>query len=244
MNIKRNRIAGLLFLAFLPLLVSGCETIKMPIDPVGAQFQLLPDAPLVGVNVVDTRPKEKIGFIGGCQIKAKKSELAAAGQKYLSKTLFQSGINPVQISGENFTNERSIEEIMRQLNAAGLIRIEITEARVSSIDLILDPPQYELTGRIVVYGQGGKVAMQDYIFGRETSQSLTAGGKGKALMRTLDNAIFSLQGNKRFQDALQSFKRKPELTVKLSQLSPPQSESTDPDIDGPGEPTAGKELVR
>jgi len=196
---------GLSFL-LLCFVITGCQTIKMPTGPDVSRLTLLPSAPLVEVRVTDARAKDKIGTIGATQIIAKRSETSEMARNLLVRFLYDQGVNSMDAPQIDFDSIQKISEVLERFNAQGMMLFEITKIKVSSIDLILDNPQYEITASVIIYLRNGKMLFHEDIHAMEESRSLTASGEGRTISRILSRAIHTLGQNHEFRQALESLK--------------------------------------
>lgn len=194
------------FFVFFCFSLIGCQTVRIPSGPDVSKLGLIPNAPLVGLNVLDVRNSNKIGTIGASTILAKPSETVGMTQNYAVDFLHQQGINSVITPQVDFTDSNHIQEAINKLHADGMLRLEITGMRVSSIDLLLDNPQYEVDILVIVYSKEGKSIFHEYIHGLEKSRALFSGGQGEAIGRIVSQALWTLEQNPDFRKALTALK--------------------------------------
>jgi hypothetical protein len=203
----RNNNFLYFFAAIFLLGFTGCQTITMPSGPDVSRLELLADAPLLAVNISDSRSKEKIGSIGAAQLMVKKSDAITMTHHYLFDFLHHQGVNSVLVPEINFQQSENIRQTALRSRAEGILRFEINAFRVSSVDLLLDEPQYEVDASIIVYSAEGKLLFHDYVHGFEKSRALTASGSGKVIGQILSNALWTLELNPKFKSTLKSLKQ-------------------------------------
>ena len=193
---------ALTFFCFL----TGCQTIRLPSGPDVSKLGFMPNAPLASVQVSDTRDKDKIGTIGAAQIIVKKADTVGMIQNYVLDFLYRQGINVVAAPQLNFSQTENIRSAAQMTNAQGVVKFELNALRVNSIDLLLDPPTYEVDALFVLYSKDGTCLFQEYIHGRKQSQALTEAGKGKAVGEAVNNALWTLEASQGFKKAVSSLK--------------------------------------
>jgi len=184
------------------LLLTGCQTMKIPSGPDIAKLEPLTNAPTFVAAVQDSREKAKIGNICLTSISAKKDQVIACAQNYLEKFLYDQGIDSEFVQGLNVADPEKIRQSIQQTGASGAIYLDVYTITVKSIDILMDPPKYGLFGEVVICGRDGQPVYRTEVQSNTISQSLTEKGKGEALAQLIQNAVESLGQNARFKKEL------------------------------------------
>lgn len=199
---------NMLIVFALGMLISGCETLKMPPGPDISTFALIPNAPLVIVSVTDTRTRDKIGTIGLDTLKVKKSDTPTLARNCISEFLYGRGINVTQSPSIDFGQIDSIRAVANALHAQGVIKFDVNAIHVRSIDLILDAPEYEVDVFLAIYSADGEAIFHEQLHGSTESRAFTSKGAGDAVETALRNAILVLNGSNEFDKAIDYLKKK------------------------------------
>ena len=173
------------------LLFSGCSTVvKLPDDFSGANG-VSGTASQVAIQIRDSRGTEKIGVIGASPIKVKKSDMVQMAERSLTKMLSDEGISSVRVSGIDFNDQSKVSNQARAHD--GLILFDLNSVRVSSIDVILDPPDYVAEGLMIFYDKNGQRVFASNVSGQKDSQAMMAKSIGNAIQNAILNSCASIR---------------------------------------------------
>ena len=192
-------------LVVLVFLFAGCQTVRMPTGPDVDHLTPLDHAPLLAVCARDHREKDRIGMIGGTSIMVPREDASKTLENYIRQTLYQAGINSsIQSGCADVSQGQSAKDMVSRSRADGLLIFNIQTIKVGSVDLLLDPPHYELESSASLYMADGKLYLERNFFSSIKNQSIGSNGQGKAVASLMEDAAEKLRNLSQFNEYLKS----------------------------------------
>jgi hypothetical protein len=185
------------------VVLMGCQTITLSEGPDVSRLPMIPDAPLVGLVVSDTRQRDKIGNVGATSIIVSTKDTARMLENYLIMSLHDSGASAISMPPSvDLGSATAIREAAKRYNAQGFLKAEIESLSVGSLDLILNPPRYDTTLGVALFSAEGELLFHDRSSVWIKNQSFTAAGEAKAIERLVVKALRDVERTGQFRRAV------------------------------------------
>lgn len=202
---KTTRFAAVLLLT---LMAAGCQTIQVPTPD--QDLVPLQDAPSLLIHARDQRTSDKIGSIGGTFMKLPADQSARLAESNLKKFLYDQKVNGVKTAGTvDFKDKAVLVAAINNAQAQGAVLLDVLGVHVSSVDIILDEPDYQAQLLAVFYDAAGDVVFNMPIDASTQGRSWTVKGEGETISTLYQQGLLQALMHPKFSDYLKSVKARP-----------------------------------
>lgn len=165
------------------LFFSGCSTLKVSSSTDFLNASTIEGNSLLGVRVEDKRAEEGIGTIGAGKVTVLRQDALNLVKNQAVVALQAAEINPV------FSDNMDVAAIAKEAGSQKVLVVEIKDFSVSSMDLLLDKPEYDFYGLATVYSKSGALVLKKTLQGRYSSRSMRKKTIGEAVGYSFGEAM-------------------------------------------------------